>query len=343
MPEAGFHFEQPWWLLALLLILPISAWLRRSRVTSANARINRYADAHLMPHLTGSRELKTRERRLRLTRWAAVWSLLVIAIAGPRWDFTEIKLYSPGASLVILLDISRSMEVTDVQPNRLARARQEIEDLLDNNAGARVGLIAFASIAHVVSPITEDNASIKAQLPALATDLVRLQGSRFEEALNRARHLLAGEPKDSARHVLLISDGDFIEGTLQQQAANLAADGIRLHTLGIGTEEGGPVPAPQGKWLTDNRRNLVYSKLEANRMSRLAEAGKGLYRGADFRDDDVNAILEAVIQETGEVREQNRSTLVWNERFYWLILPAMLLLLGAFRRIRSRQPEEAPR
>jgi Ca-activated chloride channel family protein len=229
------------------------------------------------------------------------------------------------------------MEVADVQPSRLARARQEIEDLLDHNPGARIGLIAFASVAHVVSPVTEDAASIKLQLPALGTDLVRLQGSRFEEALARARKLLAGEPAESGRHLLLISDGDFIEGALQREATKLARDGIRLHTLGVGTTEGGPVPAAQGKWLTDNRRKLVYSKLEEGRMIRLAEAGKGLYRAADYRDDDVTAILDAVVSEAGEMRERDRSTLVWNERFEWLLILAMLLLLGAFRRVRSRQ------
>ena len=131
MPDLSFHFAYPWWLLGLLAVLPVGAWLRRSTVHGSMARLNRYADPHLLPHLTGSRELHATERWRRFSRWALLWSILIIAMAGPRWDYTQIQLFTPGSDLVILLDISRSMEVSDVRPSRLARARQEIEDLIN--------------------------------------------------------------------------------------------------------------------------------------------------------------------------------------------------------------------
>jgi len=108
MPETGFHFASPWWLLGLLLIFPVGAWLRRSKVYGHIARINRYADSHLLPYLTGSRELHPSERWNKFKRWVRLWAALVLAMAGPRWAFTEIQLFTPGADLVILLDISRS-------------------------------------------------------------------------------------------------------------------------------------------------------------------------------------------------------------------------------------------
>ncbi len=341
--EFAFHFSQPWWLLALLLILPVSAWLRRSSVHSRQARINRYADRHLMPYLTGSRELRPRERRRRLTRWAILWSLLVIAMAGPRWDHTEVRLYTPGASLVILLDISRSMEVTDVTPNRIARARQEIDDLLDLNPGIRVGLIAFASVAHVVTPITEDSATLRNLLPHLTSDLARLQGSRLDEALRRAELLLAAEPAESSQAILLISDGDFPSQDypeLLTQVAALAAQGITLHTLGVGTAAGGPVPAANGGWLTDPQRNLIQSRLDPRQLQQLADAGHGIYRLADFRSDDVAAILDQILHSGASQQLRPESALVWNERYFWLLIPVLLLLLGQFRRVRSL--EERP-
>lgn len=333
----SFHFSEPLWLLALLLLIPVSAWLRRSSTHGGSARINRYADAHLMPYLSGSRQLKPHERRQRLTRWGMIWSLLVLAMAGPRWDVTEIQLYTPGSSLVVLLDISRSMMVQDEAPNRLTRARHEIEDLLQQDTDVRIGLVAFASVAHVVSPITDDAQSITHLLPALSTDLVRLQGSRLAEGLDRARLLLSSEPRDANRSILLISDGDFEQEELAGAAA-LQDSGIRLHVLGVGTPAGGPVPATMG-WMSDPVNGYIQSRLEENKLRNLARAGGGEYLKSDLLDSDVQRILRLARGESSDLQQKDLIIEVWNERFYLFSIPAMLLLLGFFRRTRLRRAE----
>ena len=335
MPETGFHFASPWWLLGLLLILPVGAWLRRSQVFGYIARVSRYADAHLLPHLTGSRELDSGERWQKFRRWALLWSALVFAMAGPRWDFTEIQLFTPGADLVILLDISRSMEVADVQPSRLTRARQEIEDLINSNRGVRVGLIAFASVAHVITPITEDGQSIRNMLPSISSDLVRLQGSRLRQGLERAGTLLAGQPEESRHSILLISDGDFVEPDLDKTVQSLKDAGVRLHVLGIGTPGGGPVPGHSGRFLMDSRRQLIESRLDEAGLKRLAELGNGVYIRADFRDDDTRRILQLAAEGGQAKAADDERARVWNERFHWLLFPAMLAMLPAFRRYRT--------
>ncbi|MGD2083536.1 MAG: VWA domain-containing protein [Chromatiales bacterium] len=332
MPEIGFHFAEPGWLWALLAILPMAWWLRKSPATGYQGRIRRYADAFLLPFLTGSRELKPAERWRRFAFWALLWSLLAVAMAGPRWDYTDVRLFRPGANLVILLDISKSMDVSDVQPSRLARARQEVEDLISQNRELRIGLIAFASVAHVVSPITEDAATIKAQLPAISTDLVALQGSRLEIALQRARELLAGQPEDSANSILLISDGDFPEEDLEQQVKALSDDGITLHVMGVGTPGGGPVPARFGRWMSGSGGKAVESRLDVAGLSALAEAGGGVFITADYRDSDTREILELASRgQKARAAEGDARTRVWNERFYWLVLLVMVLLFPLFR------------
>lgn len=335
MVESGFHFASPWWLLGLLLILPVAAWLRRSQVYGHIARVSRYADAHLLPHLTGSRELNSGERWRKFKRWALLWSVLVFAMAGPRWDFTDIQLFTPGADLVVLLDISRSMEVADVQPSRIGRARQEIEDLINENRGVRMGLVAFASVAHVITPITEDGQTIRNILPTISTDLIRLQGSRLGQALERASLLLAGQPKESQHSILLISDGDFDEPGLDKAVESLGANGIRLHVLGIGTTGGGPVPGHGGRFLLDNRRQPIESKLDESGLQRLAELGKGVYIRADFRNDDTEQILRLAAEGGQAKAVDDERARVWNERFHWLLFPAMLAMLPAFRRYRT--------
>jgi len=343
MPEAGFHFSSPWWLLGLLLIVPVAMWLRRSAVYGRNARLNRYADPHLLPHLTGSRELKPRERSRRFARWAVLWSVLVVAMAGPRWDYHEIQLFTPGVDLVLVVDISRSMEVADVQPNRLARARQEIEDIINLNPGIRIGLIAFATVAHVISPITEDGESIRAKLPYLDSDLAKLQGSNLGEALERARLLISGQPKESSHHILVVSDGDFMELGLEERVRNLAQNGIRVHVLGIGGLEGGPVPAPgpRGGWMIDKRtQKVVQSRLGEAELQNIASVGGGIYQQADYQEGDTRRILGAVTKGSKAAAANRERAFVWNERFHWLLIPAMLALLPGFRRLITVEEEE---
>ncbi len=333
MPETGFHFAQPFWLWGLLLLAPVALWLARSSSQAGKGRIGRYADAHLMPYLSGVRDLPSQERRRRFLRWAVLWILGILAMAGPRWDSTDARLFKPGSSLVILLDISRSMEVTDVQPSRLARAKQEIQDLIVQNSTLRMGLVAFASVPHIVSPVTGDTQSLRAVLPALSTRLTRLQGSRVATALERAEQLLLGQPEGSARSILLISDGDFDEPDLEPLVKQLADKGIRLLTLGVGTAGGGAVPG-----INDRQGIPVISRLNAPLLEALARAGHGEYIKADFRDDDTRKILQAATENSAPVDAEGETTRIWNERFYLLLIPMLILLLNDFRRRTTGDP-----
>ena len=265
----AFHFSEPGWLWALLLCVPVALWLYISRnLSGGNERIQRYADAYLLPHLLGKAEASSSTQWRRYARWTGVWTLLVLAMAGPRWDFTDVQLFRPGTNLLVLFDISRSMNVADVQPNRLARARQELEDLLVQSRGIRVGLIGFASVAHVVSPVTEDLNGIRRIVSALDTSLVQLQGSRLLFALERAQELLLGQPADSVNSLLIITDGDFDEPGLEQRLQEFADIGVRVHVLGVGTPEGDSVPGERGLWLKGRDGQPVVSILNEDFLKR---------------------------------------------------------------------------
>jgi Ca-activated chloride channel family protein len=331
VPEAGFHFEQPFWFWGLLALIPVALWLWRSAARAARGPIHRYADPHLLPHLTGTRALKTRERWGRFLRWSLLWSLLLVAMAGPRWDYEDIRLFHPGNNLLILLDISRSMQADDVAPNRLARARQEIQDLIMLNREVRLGLIAFASVPHVMSPVTEDTYTILNDLPALSTEMSRFQGSRVDPALDRAEILLNGLPADSARAILLISDGDFDEPDLVSRVQKLAEKGIKFHALGVGTPEGALVPGDRGGWIMDRYGQPVRSALNEPLLEELARAGHGTYQRADYRDDDTKAILAAAAVSRLPPEAGDDRTRIWNDRFYLPVFAIAALLVPQFR------------
>ncbi len=329
MPDIGFHFASPGWLLGLLVPPLVWLWWRFSRPKQDIGRFRAYADAQLLPHLLGLNPQREQLRWRPLALWTLLWSLLILAMAGPRWDFTDVQLFRPGSDVVILLDLSTSMTADDVAPSRLARARQEIEDFIDGNRQARVGLIAFASLAHIISPLTEDTKNLRRQLPALSTELMhpRLRGSRLTEALQRAGQMLAGQPADSSRHLILITDGDFGDDSHLELLPELAAKDVRVHVLGIGTEQGATVAAVLHR--------PVVSRLEAAPLEEIARLGNGIYQLATYDDDDTARLLAEVGKTNRANAVADEKTRVWNERFFWLVMLGMLLLLTQFRRVRD--------
>jgi Ca-activated chloride channel family protein len=328
-----FHFSQPFWLWFILIIPLVWLFMPRSRKTP-DARFAQYADSHLLPHVLIRQTPDLRGRRTYLKRWSLLWLIGCLAMAGPRWDFTDIKVFQPGSDLVVLMDLSRSMESTDVKPSRLARARQELDDLFNLNTSVRVGLVAFATVAHVVAPVTEDMQTLRHLLPSLSPNLIQLQGSRLSGALERARVLLAGQPAGNHQGILLVSDGDFIEPGLEQTVRELHEDGIYLYVLGIGTPQGGSIPGSNGGWLQDARGRRVVSRLEEGQLQLLAQAGGGMYQQADYRDSDSKALL-AHIQNNAPPRLKENPIRVWHERYYILMSVMLALLLSLFRQSRQ--------
>lgn len=331
MNNGGFHFDQPLWLLILLIPAIVYLWLRFTTPRHDTDRYQNYADAHLLPFLLGIREVVSAQQRRRFFRWAALWSLLAFAVAGPRWDYTDIHLVRPGNDLLILLDISQSMNTSDVRPNRLTRARQEIDDIIRENRNARIGLVAFATLAHVVAPLTEDTQSLHALLPALTTGLTKLKGSRLTEALTRAKHLFSGQPRESSKHVLVITDGDFGDQAHEDLLQELTRQDIKLHVMGIGTKQGGAVLTSEGRSLRDRSGDEILTQMDETNLRQIAEKGNGIYVNADFNDSDTHAILAIVNRHSSAARETEEKTRIWKERFYWLVALVMIVLLPGYR------------
>ena len=342
MPDPGFHFAHPWLLLLLLAPLLVWLWLRLTSPLEHSERYRAYADASLLPFLLGRHDLPPRRQWWRFLAWSALWGLLVAAIAGPRWDYRDIQLFRPGSDLVILLDLSSSMNATDISPSRLTRARQEIQDLIESNRHSRIGLIGFATQAHIIAPLTEDGNSLLLMLPAISTDLVELKGSRLTEALVRAEQMLAAQPEDSSRHLLLISDGDFADDDQFEFVKRLAQQGVYLHVLGMGTGSGGPVPGENNTLLYHQDGTQVISQLDEAGLKELARVGNGIYQRADFRDDDTADLLDRIGRISHAEVVANQKTRIWNEQYFWLVGLAMLLALPLFRRYpRESLSEEA--
>ncbi len=331
-----FHFAEPVWLWLLLVPFPVAWWLGRTEGEVDNERVRQYADAGLLAYLLGREGPRRGAKWRQFARWSAVWVLLVVALAGPRWDYVDVRSMRTKADVVVLLDISRSMNTRDVVPSRLIQARHEVEDLVEHAEGLRVGLIAFASIPHVLSPVTEDLESVRWMLPAIQADMVDLPGSRLKEALNVAGRMLprGQSQEERVRAVLVISDGDFQEQGLAEAAAELARQGIHVYTLGVGTRGGGLVVDAQGAPVTDGRGELVRSRLDELQLKEIAQAGGGRYLEAEAGSADTDAFLAELVAQAGGQEEGEQWARVWQERFWIPLGVAMLLMVPWLARVR---------
>lgn len=337
LPES-FNFAQGawlWGLVALPVIWVLFALFYRTYASAAQ-KLKDFADPHLIPHLLEDAALSDKKNSRpwkALALWSLLWILGVLALAGPRWDFTTVKAFAPSSQLVIVLDMSRSMDASDIKPSRLARARQEIEDILNAGAGTNIALIAFDAAPHMITPLSDDVTSIRRLLPSLTSEIVYSQGADLAAALDMAAGMLESAPGTN-KHVLVLSDGEFesSDAALYRATQRLSKAGARLHGFGFGSGEGAPVPDGKGGLIKDGSGRTVITRLNEERFKRLVQDGGGLYKRASYLDDDTNALLSQVRTPGAAADKAQKTTLFWEERFYIFLLPALLLFLPFLRR-----------
>jgi len=304
MNLSNFNFAQPWWLLALALV-PIGwIWHRYGqKFNNKNlSSLERFADQKLLPHLLLSAAHNKKNTSSHGWLYASLIACLVLALADPRWNFKEIDAYAPTASMVILMDLGATMSSTDVAPSRIINARQNVEDLLNQSLGLKVGLLGFAAIPHLISPITDDLQTVKAFLPAIDTTLITKQGDALNLALSAAEELLDSEASEN-KSILLVSDGNFADIDYAPQLKDLSAKNIKLFVMGVGT-------------------SLNQAKLQT-----IAKEGNGIYVPANHSEADLQKILAKAQQLDSSKQVVSGKIKQWEDRYYLLLLPAVLIFL----------------
>ncbi|MDY6991678.1 MAG: VWA domain-containing protein [Pseudomonadota bacterium] len=336
MNLSEFEFAQPFWLWGLLVPLLVTTWARRHRPTYL--RVRDYADAHLLPHLL----IQNQHQNLNIQRqwqhriWVLLWFLGILALAGPRWDYQEQEITRPRANLMILLDLSRSMQVKDLPHARLEQGLQEIEELLAEKREIYVGLMVFAGIPHLVAPLTDDYNTLRHLLYELTPDILPLQGSQLNLALQDAARWLQSQPTHDIPHALLISDGEFEADDLQASLELLAKDEFFLHVLGVGSQQGDFIPIEGDTWQKNAAGEVVISRLNEANLRQLAQAGQGIYRYASYRNNDSQAILAQIKASINTEDADKAVQKLWHERFYLLLSVMIILILPWFRRQRGQ-------
>lgn len=325
----SFHLLRPAWLLALL---PLAFIVWRLLTVKRNSRSwQAVVDPDLLLHLLSGTNSVRSNTHLYLI--SVIGLLSIVALAGPVWHKLERPIFKQQSALVIVLDLSRSMDSGDIKPSRLIRARHKIADILSQRKEGQTALVVYAADAFSVVPLTDDGETINALLPGLTTDMMPAQGSRADQALVQAYELF--ENTGLLRgDILLVTDG-LSPGESQVAETLLKLNsGFRLSVLGIGTETGGPIPLPNGGFLKDSKGSIVIASLVIDPMQTLAANGGGIFRMISANDDDVTNLLKAIERNPFEqdVIASERSADVWQEQGPWLVLFLLPLVALSFRR-----------
>ena len=323
------HFLRPLW---LLMLLPL-AWLlwRHWHRQHHGGAWQSVCDAHLLPHLLIG--ASTRAVRAPSLLLGAAGLLTVIALAGPVWSKLPQPVYRNSAATVVLLSLADSMNATDITPTRLERAKLKLLDFLHRQREGQTALVAYAGEAYVVSPLTDDAATIAALVTPLKSDLMPVAGDQLSEALQKADELLDQDGVFKGGRILLITDSAGDSAALKS-AAILRGKGRVLSVLGVGTGQGAPIAAADGGFIKDSSGAIEIATLHRAALEQLAAAGQGQFVTLTTNDDDLNHLWPA--QQASSFNPQrkgeNQVADVWREEGPWLLLLVLPLVALVWRR-----------
>ena len=258
---------------------------------------------------------------------------LVVAAARPSWGVQIQELNGQGRDLLFVFDVSRSMLAKDVQPSRLAHAKWLVKELVKLNPGDRFGLIAFAGKGFLECPLTTDRTSFELSLDELSTDSIPLGGTNIQEALAAALQAFKAA-ETSHRAVILVTDGDELEGNSGKAVDEIVARKIPLFIAGIGDpSQPSIIQVPDGrggvKTLTDANGNVVNSPLNEKQLGELAKRTGGIYVRSTAGDPGV-AALEKRIRALAPHEYETVKTTKPIDRFGYPLAAAFVLLLLRF-------------
>lgn len=323
----NFHFLRPLWLLAALPALGLFfiCWKTQNQASEWQSEIA----PHLLPWLVEGTQ--SASSKLPWYGLLLLWLVTVIALAGPTWEKLPQPLMKDSSALVVAFDLSPSMNVKDLTPSRVMRARLKLIDLLDTRKEGLTALIAYAGEAHVVTPLTDDVETIKNMVPSLAPQTMPVPGSNTEMALEMANRLL----KDAgiARgNIVFITDG-IAPAALAELKKLRNNGGHHVAVWGFGTQAGAPIQLPDGGFARNKNGEIVVAKLDEEQLSDAAVELGGLYVPFTDTAEDIDTIRSFSIDPFNkQQREVEREFDQWAELGPWLVLLCLPLVALSFRR-----------
>lgn len=255
-----------------------------------------------------------------------------VALMQPQWGELEQVVVQEGRDLFIVLDVSRSMLSQDVKPNRLDAAKHKIKQLVSRLKSERVGLILFSGSAFVQCPLTTDVDALYMFLNVLDAETISSGSTSLDQALQKAQAAFKKQ-NHATKLVMVITDGEDFSSNLQSVTRAAREDGLTIFTLGMATENGGPIPVIEDGKQTgvemDAQGNVVLSRLNEGILSTVAADGGGIYVRVTPDDTDVTKIVSYIDTFEKQLFD-DRAVTTLQERYYYPLAGALILFLCAW-------------
>lgn len=256
-------------------------------------------------------------------------SFLIISLVNPKMGTKLQTVKREGVDVVFALDVSKSMLAKDIAPNRLEKAKQIISKIIDKLGSDRVGVIIYAGNSYPLLPITTDHAAAKMFLQNANPDMVSSQGTAINEALDLAKTYYNNDEQTN-KFLIIISDGEDHQEETKQKAQDLANEGVKVYTIGVGTEKGGPIPIELNGghigYKKDRKGETVITQRKPDILKDIANVSNGIYIDGNKTEQPVKAI-EKIIGNAQKSEFETKQFSDYKDQFQWFVALGFLFLV----------------
>ncbi len=320
------QFQHTEYLIALAAI-PVMLLLYSSVIKWKKNTARKIGDPLLVKQLI--RDYSPSKFSFKFVLFIAAFAVAVIALANPRLPQGSTTVNRSGIDVMIALDVSKSMLAQDIKPTRLERAKQVLAKLIDRLEDDRIGIVVFAGRAYLQMPLTTDHGAAKMYLSSVSPDAVPTQGTVIGDALKMSFAAFNSKEK-KYRSIVLISDGEDHDENAVTYSKTLAAEGVMINTIGIGSAEGAMISDPEtNDYKRDNAGNPVITKLNEAELKSIAENGNGIYQYFT-NSDEVVTNIESQLKTMGQRPITENSLINYQNLFPWFLALALIMLTAEF-------------
>jgi len=256
--------------------------------------LNRFGDMELVKKLTP--DVSFYKPIIAFVFLLLAFSSLVVALMNPRVGTKLEEVTQEGVEIMIILDVSNSMNAQDVLPSRLERSKQLILRLIDNLRNDKIGLVVFAGIPYLQLPMTTDFGAAKLLVSTVSSDIIQTQGTAIGSAINLAVQSFSDD--ESSKVIIIITDGENHEDDALGAVSSAYSNGISVHSIGMGSTDGAPIPLISGNsvigYLKDTQGNTVLTKVDQSLINQLANAGGGIALRSTTGDINLSQLIEEI-------------------------------------------------
>ncbi len=313
--------------LYILILLPIILLVFLYNKYWQKITIKKYFDDSTFNFL--SPELSSTKSYIKTSLTLLIISILVFGLVNPKIG-TELKTVKrEGVDIVFAIDVSKSMLAEDIAPNRIFKAKRLVSEIFNKLGSDRVGIIAYASTAIPVLPITNDFSSAKMFLESLNTDMLSSQGTSIVEAIELSKGYFDDENQTN-RVLCILSDGEDHEYDENQFISTLSDSGIIILSVGLGSTKGAPIPIKENNivksYKKDDKGEVVITKLNDELLKKIATQSSGKY----IKGDNTSLVVDEIINELKEMDKkefESKQFVSFKDQFQWFLGAGLLLFL----------------